>query len=188
MKVGIVAGSMKPVHKAHWALIEMASKECDSVSLLVSTSDRKRKGEHPISGQQMKKIWESYLIPHLPSNVKLELGVQPIKRVYEILGEANDTDSIDEFVIYSDPIDVASRFPLKNQLKYFGDLYDHGQVNFKLIDRVGELDVSGTQMRALLKKGMKEAFVSLLPEGIDGHGVWTILSGEVSLREFVKES
>ena len=40
MRVGIVAGSFKPYHAGHHAMVEKAAKENDKVELFVSLSSR----------------------------------------------------------------------------------------------------------------------------------------------------
>lgn len=172
---------MKPVSKGHWNLIKRASEENDKVILYVSTSDR-GDDDVMIRGSDMLEIWERYLKPHLPANVLLEFCVNPIRKIYQVLGEANEIKSIDEYAVYSDPSDIRQRFPEEKQRKYFGDLYKYNQVSFVEVDRVGELDVSGTQMRSLLKHGMKDAFMTLLPEGVDKTGIWETLV----LRSFIR--
>ena len=180
---------MKPVTRAHWALIKRASHENEHVRVFISTSDRGGDEEALIRGADMVEVWQRYLIPMLPPNVRVEFGGlagtanSPIRRMYEVLGEANDSRSIDTFRVYSDPEDIAARFSLDKQRKYFGDLLKHGQVEFIAIERVDDMDVSATQMRRLLKHGMKDAFVSLLPEGVDGSGIWQTLY----LRSLVRE-
>ena len=63
--VGLVPMSAKPFHEGHMSLIRKASDECKSVIVFVSTSDRKRKGEITIFGEDMKYIWENILIKYL---------------------------------------------------------------------------------------------------------------------------
>ncbi len=183
MKVGMIGGAMKPVTKGHWALIKRASKENDRVLLFISTSDRGNSNEALITGSDMREIWESHLMLHLPPNVNVEFGGSPIKKIYETLGEANENHSIDTFRVYSDPVDIEARFPEDKQQKYFGELYKHDQVEFVAVERSGDMDVSGSQMRSLLKNGMKAEFISLLPEGVDGEGIWKILVVKSFIRQ-----
>lgn len=185
MRVGIIGGAMKPVTRAHWALIKRASQENDRVLVFVSIADRGgRDDDVVVSGSDMREVWERFLVPHLPPNVTLEFGGSPVRRIYETLGEANESGSVDDFTVYSDPKDISTRFADDKQAKYFGDLLKHGQVRFEGVDRTGEMDVSATQMRQFLKHGMRESFISLLPEGIDAEGVWSTLL----LRTFVRET
>jgi phosphopantetheine adenylyltransferase len=191
MKIGIIGGSMKPVTRGHWALIQRASKENDRVFLYVSTTDRGSNNNEDIliKGSDMKEVWERYLKINLPVNVELRLieekgsSNSPIRKIYELLGEANEKGSVDHFTVYSDPTDIAARFGLEKQKKYFYDLLRHGQVVFQAVERTGDNDVSATQMRQLLKHGMRESFISLLPEGVDGNGIWELLV----LRTFVRQ-
>ena len=54
--IGLVPMSAKPFHEGHMALIRKAADECKQVIILVSTSDRARKGEITIYGEDMKMI------------------------------------------------------------------------------------------------------------------------------------
>lgn len=182
MKVGIIGGAMKPVTRGHWGLIKRASKENDRVRLFVSTADRSDEN-FTIKGDDMREVWEKYLTLHLPPNVSIEFVKNPIKSVYEALGKANEEHSIDEFTVYSDPVDITSRFPVEKQKKYFDELFDHGQIKFIPVERVGDMDVSGSKMRLLLKQGMKDEFKALLPEGVDGEGIWKTLVIKTFIRQ-----
>lgn len=176
---------MKPVSKGHWALIKRASTENDRVVVFVSTSDRgsdSSDDDAQIKGSDMVEIWERHLKMHLPANVEIVFGGSPIRKIYEMLGNANEKGSVDIFRVYSDPNDIAARFAYDKQVKYFGELVKHKQVEFVGVDRIDEFDVSATQMRKLLKHGMKESFMTLLPDEIDREAVWNSLL----LRTFVR--
>lgn len=184
MKVGIIAGSMSPVHRGHWSLIQRASTENDHVMVIVSAVDRRDNGI-TIHGRDMVEIWQRFLVPFLPGNVKLTLGTpgsSPVRKVYEILGDASEKGSVDSYTVYSDPVDIQDRFGLAKQKKYFGDLLKHGQVIFTAIEREGDFDVSGAQMRKLLKNGMRDEFISLLPPQVDGNGIWSFLALRTLVR------
>ena len=93
MNIGIVAGSVKPFHAGHHKMVEIAAENNDRVDLYVSTSDRLRKNEHPLYGKDMRKVWEEHLSGILPDNVNLYLlgaGTPPIRKVYELLQDANE--------------------------------------------------------------------------------------------------
>lgn len=182
MKIGLVGGSMKPVHKGHFKLIKRASSENDNVLLFVSLSDRTDKNGLTITGSDMREVWERYLINLLPPNVKIEFVQNPVKKMYEVMGNANELKSIDTFTIYADTHDMNERFNDEKLSKYMNELYKHGQLNRCPIERTDDMDVSGTQMRSLLKHGMKDAFISLLPESVDAQGVWEFLLLRVFIR------
>lgn len=182
MQIGIVAGSMKPIHKGHWHLIKRAAEECDKVMLFVSTTDRKKKGEFPIYGEDMVRVWEEHLTFLLPQNVELVLCHVPIRSVYEYLGAADKVGGEDHFAIYSDPKDTRSRFQDDKVEKYMPYLWEKRLVHFRLIEREGDLDVSGTQMREYLKHGMMGSFIDCLPDGVDGQEIWHMLGGVKVIR------
>lgn len=186
MKIGLFPISAKPYHRGHDAIIRQAAKENDVLVLFVSLSDRKRKGEIPVLGEDMKTIWEDHIMNSLPDNVDVQLGGGPVRKLYAMVGEANETKSPDHFTIYSDQEDLNSNFPEKNMEKYFNDLWANGQITRKATSRL----MSGTKMREFLANNDKDSFIANLPSGIDGEAIWNILSvriNEANLRSFVAE-
>ena len=128
MKIGLVPVSAKPYHAGHHALVEMAASENDLVKLFVSTSDRKRKGEFPILGDDMIRVWKEELESVMPGNVEIEYGGSPVRKVYDALGVADkDPTNEDTLVVYSDPADTAQNYPEKNLEKYCPILRSSGQ-------------------------------------------------------------
>lgn len=136
-----------------------------------------------IKWQDMDEIWKRFLSIHLPSNVSFEPVDNPVRSIYETLGSASDEGSIDSFMIYSDPDDIIERFPPESQAKYFGRLVMDNQVKFIGVERVGEMDVSATRARSMLQYGLKDAFIQLMPEGVDREGIWNFLL----LKAFVRD-
>ena len=179
-KVGIIATASKPFHSGHHALIKIASDENDEVKLFASLNDRIRKGEHPIYGNDMAKIWKQHIEPILPNNVNVEYttGVSPVRCVYSYLGDKNESNSTDEFAIYSDPNDALVNFPERSLIKYLGMLHAKGQIKLVPIDRTQTVNVSGTQMRRWLADGDIANFSQHLPRGIDSIAVWRLLGGK----------
>lgn len=182
MKIALIGASAKPYHAGHDGMIRMASKEVGInglVRVFVSLSDRKRPGELPILGSDMKVIWKDYIEPTLPANVSVEYVQVPIKEVYRAMEDAEKSGSDDIFYIYADPTDLASRFGENSLKKNAGTLYKEGRIILRPIERTETVDVSGTKMRAWLKAGDKKSFVAHLPPAVDGDAVWDILSQHV---------
>jgi len=196
-RVGLVPIAAKPYHAGHHALVTMAAGENDVVFLFVSTSDRKRKGEMPILGADMLRVWREHLEPILPPNVTVEYGGSPVQKVYVTLGDAEGLLSDDVWTVYSDPEDTAANFPERNREKYFPRLHAAGQVVFAAEEDPGRFtrgegtpDVSGTKMRAAIASGDVEAFRRGMPRGVDADAVLDILRpksmGEALLRAYVR--
>ena len=199
MRIGLIGMSAKPYHAGHHALVVKAAGENDNVKLFVSLTDRVRKGEVPIRGSDMLRVWEEHLIPIMPQNVTVDLGSSPspVQKIYQVLAQAEEEGSEDTFTVYSDPTDTAVCYPVKNRIKYFPTLYDKGQVVFaceaapeSLSRGVGTPDVSGTSMRAALASGDREAFRAGMPPGVDADAVFDTLSPqqmtESVLRAFIR--
>ena len=173
MRIGIITGAMKPVHIAHWKLIEMASIENDEVRLFVSGTDRVKKNEFPILGSTMRAVWNKHLIQHLPKNVIIEIIDQsPVVRAYEFLGKMNEEGSLSVFTVYSSPEDFQKRFPIYAQTKYFGNLYKNCQIQ----QRAGTDPLRATEMRTLLSENRKQEFIKKLPSVADGEAIWQLLT------------
>ena len=187
-KIGLIAMSAKPYHVGHHKMVVRAANECDLVELFVSLSDRKRPGELPILGVDMKRIWEEHLKAIMPENVNVHLGGTPVRLVWEVLGTAEEQQSEDTFVIYADEDDLKERFTEKSLNKYCRNLLANDQIILSATERA----FSGTKMRQMLSSGDREGFISKLPKGVDGNAIWEILSSRISqteslLRNYVRQ-
>ena len=196
MKIGLVPISAKPYHAGHHSLVELAASQNDKVLLFVSISDRNRKGEFPISGADMLRIWQDHLEDIMPGNVEIEYGGSPVRKVYEEIGKACEEESSDTYTVYSDPADTSANYPQSYKDKYMQPMCDTGQVNFvgetdpdSVTRGVGTPDISGTQTRKYLESGNLSAFSSVMPAGVNAESIFNTLSGdmknEVILKNYV---
>lgn len=175
--VGIVPMSAKPYHVGHDQLIRLALFECQEVVVFVSNADRVRKGEHPVKGETMCKVWEDHIMKTFPDDTYVSFVPNPVSAVYTLLGDSDkDPRNTDSFRIYSDPTDMERNFPPKSISKYMPHLVATQRVVRRLVPRETTVDVSGTQMRAWLQHGEKTKFIAHLPKTIDGEAVWNALS------------
>jgi len=187
-RIALVPVSGKPYHAGHHYLVELASSKNDEVILFVSTSDRKRKGQFPILGADMERVWREELEPIMPSNVKVEYGGSPVRKVYDTIGNACKLDGYeDTYVVYSDPTDTAQNYPDKNREKYMQPLCDQGQVIFaaeedpsSVTRGAGSPNVSGTKMREALQDNDFNTFATGMPRGVNAQNVWNILTGKIT--------
>lgn len=156
----------KPYHAGHDGLVRIAAEENDEVHLFVSTSDRTRKGEMPIYGEDMKRIWDDYIEPSLPDNVKVIYGGVPVQHVYEDLENAEDArDRVTTFRIYSDSEDIL-KYTDASLMKSAPKLFERGQIELRGVDRNETVNVSGTKMRELMANGDVKNFKKFLPPAI----------------------
>jgi cytidyltransferase-like protein len=153
--IGLVPMSAKPFHEGHMSLIRKASDECKEVIVYVSTSDRKRKGEITIFGEDMKVIWETIITKYLPQNVRCEYGGSPVGNVYKVLETASAENAATTYAIYSGE-DDAGRFTSK----YYPAIVD--RVYKRTMTR-GEdtMAISGTLMRSYLSNASEDKFLFL---------------------------
>ncbi len=190
-RVGLVPVSGKPYHAGHHFLVEKAASENDRVILFVSTSDRVRKGEYPIFGSDMEKVWQQELEKIMPSNVTVEYGGSPVRKVYELIGDACKLSGVEEtYVVYSDPTDTAQNYPQSQRDKYMQPLCDAGQVIFAAEENPtsvtrgsGSPDVSGTKLRQALEDNDFDTFSAGMPQGVNARNVWDILTKSAATNE-----
>jgi len=183
-RVGLIPVSGKPYHAGHHYLVTRAAEENEQVILFVSTSDRKRKGEFPILGGAMEKVWREELESIMPPNVRVEYGGSPVRKVYDTIGNACKIDGVEEtYVVYSDPADTAQNYPESYREKYMQPLCDQGQVIFAAEENpeaftrgTGSPNVSGTKMRQALQDGNFDEFAAGMPPGANAQSVWDILT------------
>ena len=183
-RVGLGPVSGKPYHAGHHFLVNKAASENDKVILFVSTSDRKRKGQFPIMGADMEKIWKQELEGIMPANVSVEYGGSPVRKVYDLIGGACKLPGVEEtYVVYSDPTDTAQNYPQQNRDKYMQPLCDQGQVLFAAEENpasvtrgAGSPNVSGTKLRQALQDNDFETFAAGMPAGVNVQNIWNILT------------
>jgi hypothetical protein len=196
MKIGLVPISAKPYHAGHHSLVTTAAAENDKVILFVSTSDRMRKGEFPIYGNDMKRIWKEELELVMPSNVQIKYGGSPVRKVYQAVEEACASDQEgDVFTIYSDPEDTAQNYPQDARDRYMEPMCSVGKVIFaaesnpeKFTRGKGTPDVSGGKLRHYLESNNFKKFAQNMPPGVNAQNIFNILRSRLKenlVRDFV---
>lgn len=159
----------KPYHAGHDGLVRIAAEENDEVLLFVSTSDRARKGEITIYGDSMKRVWDDYIEPSLPSNVQVVYGGIPVQHVYEELENAEAArDRVTTFRIYSDVEDIL-KYTDTSLSKSAPILFSRGQIERRGVDRNETVNVSGTKMREYIANGDVKNFKKFLPPAVQQH-------------------
>ena len=154
--IGLVPMSAKPFHEGHMSLIRKASDECKEVIVFVSTSDRKRKGEITIFGDDMLQIWENILINYLPDNAICEYGGSPVRKVYDKLDKGMEEDNLEkDYAVYSGEEDKD-----RYRAQYYAEMIE--RVYIRTMSR-GEdtMAISGTLMRDYLSNASEDKFLFL---------------------------
>ena len=180
MKVGLVPISAKPYHAGHHYLVELAAKSNDKVILFVSTSDRVRRGEYPVLGETMKKIWVNEILPILPSNVDVVFGGSPVRKVYETIGESCEACDIEtSYRVYSDVVDTKQNYPVENRAKYMEPLWSGGLIEFPaetlpeaFIRGSNAPDIRGEDVRTHLENNDFVAFSACMPAPVNSYACW----------------
>jgi len=197
LRIGLVPISAKPYHRGHHALVLKAAADNDEVVLFVSVSDRLRYGEFPIYGADMESIWKKELEPIMPPNVVIEYGGSPVRKIYELLGSACESETDNIFRVYSDPEDTAQNYPQKHRDKYLQPLCSQKQIIFaaeenpeSLTRGKGTPDIKGEDLRGALADANFHEFASLLPSEVNATRIYDILlarslSENKLLKDFV---
>lgn len=179
-KIGIVAGSFKPFHRGHLALVDIASRENDEVRLFISLTDRPRPGEVIVKGDTMERIWREHYSKTVPKNVVIEYlpkSKSPVGAAYEFLGKENEAGSDDLYRLYGTPSDVAERFPTGSLEKYADGLWARRQIELMPVSRGETVAVSGSDMRGFLAKGDRDSFIENSPPDV-GQYAWDMLQAD----------
>jgi len=195
MKIGLVPISAKPYHRGHHTLVERAAQENDAVVMFVSISDRQRSGEFPVMGDTMLEIWKKELEPIMPSNVRIEYGGSPVRKVYELIEVACADESTNTFTIYSDVVDTAANYDSANRAKYMSPLCEKGLVVFAaeinpdaFTRGLGTPDVRGEDVRKALSEDNFLAFASAMPGDVNALAVFNMLRNATTVTESPESS
>lgn len=179
--IALIPIAGKPLHIGHWKLIEKAANENDNVVVYTSSSDRAKKGEFPIYGDDFIKIWSDILIPALPKNVKVKFVDSPVRAVMHEIGWfeqrlSQDAANVPTINLYSDKEDVETNF--KNEdLQKFPALLKADKINKIGVERTSTVNISGTKMREFLASGDKPSFIKYLPPigKSEKEEIWNVL-------------
>ena len=199
MNIGLVPMAAKPYHAGHHWLVEKAASENDKVLLYVSISDRKRKGEHPILGSDMQRVWKEEIEKVLPSNVTPVYGGSPVGKVIDVLVSAEEDIQKGpikhDYRVYSDAQDTMQNYSHDLRMRYFPTIWKKGHVKFAgeedpagYTRGSGAPNVSGTALRSALNSCDLELFKKGMPAGVDAQKIYDTLclkSNESVLRAYI---
>ena len=123
----------------------------------------------------MEFIWKNIIAKYLPENVDCIYGGSPVRNVYKEIEDNMHSDN--KYNIYTGKEDAGRYNP-----KYFKDT-SHPVDVVSLERGVDTEGISGTAMRQFLQDGMKEEFMSGLPNEItdirDKEEIYTILKKDL---------
>lgn len=180
MHIGLIAGGFKPFTAGHYFLVEEAAKENDLVHLFVSTKDRARPGELPISWKQMKQVWK-ILVRGLPKNVEVHFSDNPTTDQFEVLTSA-EADELDNNVynLYADSKDIKRYDNPRIKERTLSRLYSNDQLIFKSFSRSSGVNVSGTMVRKAISDGDMSSFTKMMPPPVQqqAHKIFKLLGGK----------
>lgn len=173
--VGIIPMAAKPFHNGHEHIIEIASKENADVIVYVSTGNRIKPGEFPMTWEKMHSAWEGLILPSLPHNVTVKYVSNPVTETYNKIKELNALATV-EVKLYADPADAAERFRPAYIQKYAAGLVASGLIHVREITRSDTAGISGTEMRRALQSGDFASFKAGTPPSIDPVAYWKLLA------------
>lgn len=145
--IGLYPGAFKPATRAHFTIVERASKICDEVHVIIANNVRE--GYTP---ELSEKIWKQYK-KLLPENVIIKVSPtpSPITEIYSIIKDITN----DYLVIYGKGEE--DRYNSINESKYpHVEIVDAGQYD----------GISATLLREAISKRNLEEIKNLIPEGI----------------------
>jgi hypothetical protein len=188
--IGLIPIAGKPLHIGHWKLIEKAANENERVIVYTSTSNRIKKGEFPIYGEDFIKIWTDIFVPALPNNVKVKFVDSPVRAVMHEISwfeqrATQDAVSSPTINLYSDESDVDVNFK-EEDLQKFPTLLKANKINKVGVKRTSTVNVSGTKMREFLQTNDKVSFLKNLPpvSNKDKEEIWnTLMSSNQQVKE-----
>lgn len=165
--IGYYPGSFKPFHRGHYESILKAKELVDELIVVVSTTDRVRPDEFPLSGQASKEYLEKYIEPELKAKrVKvLYLEGSPVKYTFETITGMDNRDDIYVY-LFTGPEDM-KRFNEADLKKNFPKLTEKERIKVEpttVITRdSGEDRISGTATRQALENDDLDGFKAMLP-------------------------
>lgn len=162
---GLYSGGFKPFHKGHWEALNIASQECDIVTIFVSTQDRIRKNEFPIYAEPSNYILNNFIRSHFPMNIITMFVPEPIKAAMEQIGRLNEHahHQYGKMIVYGDEKDLTKTYGDFSKLeKVCGNLVKENRIELRYTPRI----CSGTQLRYELQHGLEDRFKKNLPDFI----------------------
>jgi hypothetical protein len=158
-----------------------AASENDAVVVYTSSSDRIKKGEFPIKGDDFVRLWSDVFIPALPKNVRVKFVDSPVRAVMHEIAwleqtTVQDNAKVPVINLYSDKDDVDTNFK-DEDLKKYPSLLAAGKIKKVGVERTATVNVSGTKMREFLLNNDKASFLKYLPpvSTRDKEEIWNTL-------------
>lgn len=163
--IGFYPGSFKPFHRGHYESILDAKKHVDKLMVIVSTADRIRPREFPLSGQASVGYIEKYIKPALEErgiNVVVT-STSPVKYTFDSVVELDGSKDI-EVYLFAGQEDM-DRFNQQALLRNFPNLVADDRIHaVETKTIVGDTQrFSGTAAREIIKNNDLKAFKEILP-------------------------
>lgn len=173
MRIGIVAGAMKPFHMGHAHLIEQSVANCSQTIVLTTEKDR-----GPVSGAKMAQAWFECILPAgVEAGISFELRFcsSPIYETWQELKGAEEIGSEATYVLYQG-LEDAGRFGEKALMKHCPSIHviNAAHESPEIFDRSYTITPYGpakaTPMREALEIGDKAKFMAYLPTWMSSYG------------------
>jgi len=176
--LGIFVVSGKPVHAGHWSVIELATKECDEVLVLTSTS-----GRDELPPGVMIDAWRVVLEPQFHRDYpNATLVITPDSPLGLAVDKMRDLKNVvSSFVFYADDEDSASKYSREKLDAMIRDPIVVEKFRQRPVPRSETVSISGTRMREFLKNDDKESFEKFVPSTLSPEmkgQYWKILKNE----------
>lgn len=176
--LGIFVVSGKPIHDGHWRVIDLATKECDEVLVLTSTS-----GRDELQPGVMIDAWRAVLEPQFhrdyPNATLLITSESPFGLAIDKMRELKDI--VSEFIFYADDEDIRGKYSQDRMSAALKDQTAIEKFRPRMVPRSETAQISGTKMREFLKNNDRENFDSFAPHTLSPEmkeRYWKILRNE----------
>jgi len=176
--LGIFVVSGKPVHAGHWGVIELATRECDEVLVLTSTS-----GRDELPAGVMIDAWRVVLEPqfHLdyPNATLVITPDSPLGLAVDKMRELKNV--VSSFIFYADDEDTSTKYSKEKLEAMIRDPIVIEKFRQRPVPRSETVSISGTKMREFLKDGDEDSFKKFIPATLAPEmkeKYWKILNNE----------
>ena len=182
MRIGIVAGAMKPFHVGHAHLIEQSINTCSQTIVFTTEKDR-----GTVIGSRMSRAWFECILPAAAEagfSFDLRFCISPIRETYKELKQAQEDLSNDTYVLFQG-LEDAGRFNEKSLHRHCPNVkvINAGLENPRVFDRSYTMTPYGpakaSSMRDALETRDKKVFKAYLPTWMASYAdqYFEILSG-----------
>jgi hypothetical protein len=182
MKLGLIGGGFKPFTTGHFTLLASALAENDQVIIYYGLASRKKGSGYNYTremSEQIFSIMKAAIEREYAGQAHVTLGSPtPIVKIFKVIEAVKDRDDpggvlsslgidprqVDSISIYSSPEDLRKYeryLGTERESKYYGDMYQTGQLQFVPVDSLG---ASGQEAISTILSAVRHAYPDVSDE------------------------